>query len=718
MDPVSTEVSPTSWFHVRLRQLRRDARAWFVRRRLELWVLVGAWMLVSLAVFMLAIGHESPRRYQDEFLFWSVAKAFAGGDGLTWRGEGIGLYFFLYPVLLAPAFWIGGSVPESYTIVHLLNSLMIAGVVFPAYLLARQFFDHWRQAAVAALFAVSVPAMNYAGIIGTESLAYPVATAALAGLVLSIARPRRRNWALALALIAAAVLTRAQFVVLAPVFLVATIFAGLMLERSARRDYWRVQREPTMVMVAGFAAIGAAFLIKGHGVVGLYAGVFDGITPTFSDLAYWVKSLAADIYIFTAVIPAIATFALLLNRENRRDPLVGALLAVTIVATVAFIAQVALFSSINPYNWRTRHIFYERYMFYLAPLFFTGMLVAWRRVSVGAALVSSIFAVIVMTGFQTDAVLIPFSYDSFAMTLIGSYMDVHADVVPRIGKFLAGLTALMAALYCISRIERSTVARLIGIACIVLSFGILMAGQINTWQLARLYSHDSFKGFPKPVTFIDRNTDKDVGIVITSTDSPEMYFTAEFWNDRIVRAFATDASPIKTPVMYSPRCTFDWAESGEILGTGCDKIPAAYYMRSDNVSLHLRDEVKRVHQSPLYPNITLMEARPPARILSLSDGLNVITGEVQNAMNIRTFLDRPGALRLQFVKSKRDLAVTAGGGRPVSVPSGAPRSVTFQIRAGERVTTLRVKSPTGVPEVAELSDVQLREAGGEWVSIR
>ncbi len=706
-----------NWLRIRLWHFKRDSRDWLRRHGLEIWVLVGLWMFVSLVTFVLASGHVSPRRYQDEFLFWGVAKSFAGGDGLTWRGEGIGLYYFLYPVLLAPAFWIGSSVAASYTIVHMINSLMIAGVVFPAYFMARQMLGKG-AAALAAVMAVSVPAMNYAGVIGTESLAYPVCTAAFGAMILSIARPRRRNWLLALGLIVTAVFARAQFVVLAPVYFVALIFAGLMRDREARAGYMRVQREPLAAMIAGFAMAGVLFLIKGHGAVGLYAGVFEGVSPSFDDVWYWIKGLTADVYVFTAVIPVVAVLAMFMRGENRRDPFVGALLAVTLVATLAFIAEVAWFSAINPYNWRIRNIFYERYMFYLGPLFFTGLFVAWKRVSLPTALISSVVAVIAMKGFQTDSVLIPFSYDAFAMSLIGWYMESHADVVPNIGRFLAGITALFTALYCVSRVERSQLARLFGIVTYTLVFGVLLIGQGWTWHLAGMYSHDAFAGVPKPANFIDRNTDEDVGMLITFTDSPEMYFTTEFWNDRVTRAFATDAAPIKTPIMYSPRCTFDWDDRGEILGTGCDEVPSAFYLRSDTIAMHLRNEVKRVHPTPEYVDITLMEARRPERIFSLVDGRHVVTGEVQNVVNVRSFLDRPGALRLRFAELERSLVVSVDGGRRFNVPAGAERVVEFPVKAGKRITTVRVKSPSGTPEVGKVLDMQMREGGGQWTSIR
>lgn len=705
------------WLGVRVAGLKSDARAWIARRGFELWVLVGVWMVVSLLIFWLSTGHESPRRYQDEFLFWAVAKSFAAGDGLTWRGEGIGLYYFLYPVLLAPAFWIGGSVAESYTLVHLINSLMIVGVIFPAYLLARLFVGRaW--SALAALLAVSLPAVNYAGVIGTESLGYPVATAAFGAMILSIARPRRRNWILALIAIGLAVLTRAQFAVLAPAYFVALMLAGRMRAPEERRAYFRVQREPLALLLAAFVLVGVAFLVRGKRAVGLYAGVFEGVTPSFDDVAYWVKALAADVYLVTGVLPVIATLAMLPGRSNRRDPLVGALLAVTVVATLAFIAQVGWFSAINPYNWRDRHIFYERYMFYLAPLFFTGFVVAWRRVSIGSALLSSGVAVLIVSGFQTDAVLVPFSYDSFGLTLVGQFMESHARRAGEIGSFLAGVTALAAALYCVSRLEGSRIARLLGVASITLVVGVLIWGQAQTWRLARNYSHDAFSGVPKPADFIDKNTDRDVGMIITETDSPEMYFTAEFWNERIVRAFATDSPPIQTPIMYSPRCAFDWTRSGEILGTGCDKVPTAYYLRSDTVSMHLRDEIKRVHPTPEQVGLTLMVGRPPARILSFVDGRNVYNGEVQNAMTVRTFLAGAGRLRVTFARAKRAFVARAGRDGSTLVREGETGVLTAHLPAGEHELSISLRSPTGVPEIATVDDVEVRERGGGWISIR
>lgn len=706
-----------SWLDVRARALRDDSRAWLKSHAFELWVITALWMLVSLATFWLATGHESPRRFQDEFLFWSIAESFAGGDGLTWRGEGIGLYYFLYPVLLAPAFWLGGTIAETYTLVHLLDSLFMAAVLFPAFLMARMYLK-FAPAVLAAILAVAAPAMNYAGIIGTESLAYPVATATFGAMILSIARPRRRNWALAFFMIGVALFTRAQFAVFAPAYLLALVLAGLMLEKSKRREYFFVQREPIGLLVAAHMLALIALVVVGRGVVGLYQGVFEGVSPKLSDITYWAKALMADVYMLGAIIPVIATMAMWFHRDNRRDPLVGALLAVSLILTIALVAQITWFSAINPYNWRARNIFYERYMFYLGPLYFTGFLVAWKRVSFKAAFASSLIAVLVMTGFQTDSVLVPFSYDSFSLTLVGWYMDANPETIPSIGMRLAGATAVLGAIYTISRLERSTIARVFGLLTVVISLAFLIGSQAQTWYYARLFSADAFAGVFKPTNFVDRNTDEDVGIIITSTDSPEMYFTAEFWNDRVVRAFESSKAPFQTPVMYSPRCEFDWDETGAILGTGCDEVPNAYLLRSETVSMHMQDETKRVNPSGEYPQITLMVGTPPPRILSIVDGRNVISGEMTGTMNVRSFLTRPGKLRVEFAEVRSTMSVRMGKRGKGTIPPGDPGSITVDLPAEEAFTPVSIKTLGGVPGTATVTDVKVKQGDGSWTSIR
>lgn len=696
-------------------QWRGDARAWIRERGLEIWIITGIWALLTLVIYLLATGHESPRRYQDEFLFWALAKNFAHGDGLTWRGVGIGMRSWLYPVLLSPAFWIAKSVPGEYTGVHLINSLMICATIFPGYLMARLFMDRWR-ALVVALMVVSVPAMNYAGIIGTENLGYATFTASCGGMLLALARPRLRNTLLAFVLMGVAVLTRTQFVNLLPIFAGTLLLAAVMAPPGKRVAYL-AERRSIWIGLLGVAALGGLLvLIQGSGAFGLYAGAFDGTSLSLDAMTFWVKAFAADVYLLSAIVPVIATLAMYGRRDNRQDPLVGALIALAVVAAIVFIGQISWFSATNPYDWRSRHIFYERYMFYLGPIFFTGLLVAWKRVSWGAALFSTALATLIVSGFQTDAVLVPFSYDSFGLSLVGRHMELHPDVTAKIGMVLARLTFVLGLVYVASTIPHKIAQRVLYWGLVAFTFVALIATQAQTWHYAREFSADAFSQVPKPANFIDENTDQPVGMIITSTDDPLSYFTTEFWNNRVVRTFTTDAAPIKSPITYSPMCNFDWDQTGLILGTGCTLVPSAWYIRSDSVVMHLKGETERVHPSASWPTLTLMVGTPPARILSFVDGRAVRTRLATGEMNVRTFLDQPGKLRVKLHGAEQTVVVKVGE-QAVVIQPGARRTITLDVPANERLTTFSIQSPSGLASSVEVTDVQARDGGGSWQSL-
>ncbi len=684
---------------------------------MELWIIFGIWAVATCVVYLLSVGHVSPRRYQDEFLFWALAKNFAAGDGLVWRDVGLNLRSWLYPVLLAPAFWFSSTIAGAYTLVHLINSMMIVGTIFPAYLMARIYLGQW-QSVLAAVFAVSVPAMNYAGIIGTENLGYFTCTAAFGGMLLAMVQPRPRNWVLAIALILIASLTRTQFVLLLPILLFSLLATAAMRAPADRSAYLRSQKGLLIGIGALFLVVGLAFLVQGRGVVGLYGGVFEGVPLTWESLSFWLKGFTADVYLLAGVIPVIATLAMFGHSTNRRDPLVGALLALTLVASIAFIAQVSWFSATNPYDWRTRNIFYERYMFYLGPLFFTGLLVAWRRVSVGSAVVSVAVATLVVSGFQTDAVLVPFSYDSFSLSLVGRHMLEHPESAAKIGMLLARVTLLLGIVYIISTLPKQRLARVFHWLAVAITLTILIATQAQTWHYARLYSEQAFESVPKPASFIDQNTDEDVGMIITSTDSPEMYFTSEFWNDRIVRAFATDAEPFKSPVMYSPKCLFDWDETGRILGTGCDLVPNAWFMRSNDVTIHFKNETKRVQPSDLAPGMTLMVAQPPPSLLSILSGRDVRNGVAQGLVNVTTFLDRPGELRLRLGSAASPHLVQINDEDAVRVPASGEKTVVTGLPAKQHDSRISIKTLSGLPANVVVERIDVRQPGGPWISIR
>lgn len=474
-----------------LSQWRSDSARWLGRNRVDLLILLVVWLAASVVYFLLARGYETPRHQQDEFLYWALSKSFAAGEGFGWRGIDIPLPTFLYPVSISPAFQLAGSPEGQLNAVHAINAVMMSATAFPAFLMARLLVD--RSAAyVAMAFALLVPAMNYVGLVGTEALAYPLCTAAFAGILLACAKPRHRNTLLAIALIGLAILSRAQLVVLLPLFFAVIFVVALVRGREGWREYLGEQK--LAMAILGTAILVGLLLVSfaRSSVIGIYGGVFAAIPLTADNAAFWTKSFAADVFLVVAVVPAIATFALVAARSNRRDPLIGALIALAFSATIAFIVQVAWFSATSPEYWRVLNLFYERYIFYLGPIFFTGLMAARGIVSMRAAAITSTIAVVVVSGFQADALATPFSYEAFGLTYLGYFVSNHDGPFEQVGLLAAGVSAVLALVYVASTISDRypNVKRYASILAIALPMFILTITQARAWSYGWQFASD------------------------------------------------------------------------------------------------------------------------------------------------------------------------------------------------------------------------------------
>jgi hypothetical protein len=684
-------------------------------RRIELVLLFGLWVIATIVIWRLAVGHVSPRRFQDEFLWSSVAESLANGQGLSWRGVSLGIKSPLYPLGIAPAYLLTESTQTAYHTIHFINSMMMCAVVFPVYLLGRRYVD-WQLAGVATMLALAAPAMNYAGIIGTEALAYPAA--ALAGLAIALlaAEQSLGRWMLALAGVTLAILTRTQFVIFVPILLGSLLLAGLMRAPDQRREFLRANRWPLVVITALLVLGGAYALLAPGSAVGLYKEALTEGFPDPGELWFWVKAFTADVFIVAGIVPAIAAIAMFFRAENRRDPMLGALLATTLVASLFFVAEVGWFAANNDFQWRERHIFYERYMFYVGPLYFVLFMTSWRRVSVlGVLGATSIAAVVIWAGLHKDLILIPFSYDAFGLTVVGWLLEEHPQLASNIGLYVAGVTVVFGWILAASAADNEQLARIGVFSALTFTFVFLLWNQAKTWQYARLYSPIAFTGVPKPVDWIDRKTDEDVGMVVTETDSPEMYFSSEFWNERITRAFATDDELIASPVMYSPRCEFDWSEEGEILGTGCDRVPRAFYVRNGKLAIHLKDPELEYQRSP---DQRLLIGRGPVAMISMLSGRDVANGEAEGEVLLRTFADEPGGTVAMRVKPLEGSAKALIGDREFALPAGRTTTIRFDVDAGEQDTRVQFVDRQNLSAVVKIPRAELRQDDGEVYDLR
>lgn len=678
-----------------LTALRSDCAAWLRLRWRELGLLALLWLAASVVLFVLADRYVTPRRYHDEFFYWGIAKSIAAGHGLSWRGSPVELRSFLYPLYIAPVFRLAGSVPTQYTLVHAFNAVAACAVVFPTYLMARSLASH-RWSLAAAVFALCLPAINYSGIIGTESLAYPVCAAALAAILLVCRQPRPRNLVLACAAIVLAVLVRTQFVVLPVVLVLAILLTAAFRGRGGARKYLRSQWLVAAVAAVVVIAAVTAGALAADRIAGIYAGALHQSPHSVGELWFWLRSFAADSVLLCGIVPAIAAWALLGSREQRRDPHAGALVALAIAAPIVLVLQLAWFSAGNDFNWRANHVFYERYLFYVAPVLFAAGAAAVGRIRPRAVLAATAVAAVVVAGFSSEVVMTPFSYDAFGLTYLGFLSDAHEGWAPHVTLALVLLTVLLGLLLAAALVEQSRplLARYARVLAVILPAFLLLLTGAKAWSYGWLYSQDSLALQPRPPGFAQPLGSGPIALLAADTTAPVRDFQAEFWNPRIDRVYYDNSPPVSSGAIFLNGCRFEWDRYGRVKTAGCGPPARNWYISAEDLSVRFRGQLRAFHGGGTRSGQLIELAGPPV-LLAMTSGIDLDGRRAAGgSFTVWSFLRQRGRLRVLFA-----------GGRA--------HAIELPVGRGPRKTRVRVSAPA----TTKVRAVQLREGRGPWLVI-
>jgi hypothetical protein len=357
------------------------------------WLLAlgGVFAVAAVYHWLQSLGHVTPAIFTDELLFSELARSFAAGEGFTVREQPFPFPAFLPSLLQAPV-WLVGSMPAAYELAKALNTLLMCSAAFPAYWLARQVVGP-AHALIAAVATVAGGAMLYHGYLTSEAAAYPAFLLAIAVCVRALAVPSPRRDLTAVAILALAVLTRAQFVALPLAFLVAILLVGRPLRRHA-------------TALAVLAAAGVAGLVFGASALGFYAGARELDYPLAEALRWsgWTAALL-PFAVGLLIVPG-ALLGLGFGVLRPRSAAERGFATLTALLVVLMPLQAGLIAS-----GEARKPF-ERYTFYLLPLVFVAFLVYAQRRDPGRRLYTA-----VALGVGGIALSVPFAslaLDSFS----------------------------------------------------------------------------------------------------------------------------------------------------------------------------------------------------------------------------------------------------------------------------------------------------------------
>ena len=562
---------------------------WFAARRI-----VGLWIMPDEAIYgERALG------------FWRT------GHLSVVRGAGAG-YSVLYPVLAGAPLSIG-TPATGYALLKVVQALVVSLTAVPVFLYARRAMPG-RWALVAAALSLASPTLLYAGFVMTEVLFYPLAAWALLAIARAVATESRRDQLVALALIAAAVLTRTQGVVFIGVFGLA-----VLLDRRRLRSFvpvWVVVGAAILTALVLPDALGAyGPTLRAHYPIGLAAGL------TWDHFAYLALS--------TGVAP-IAALAVLTARRRLLDAEGRALVAVALAAVLLVVPQVGIFAS-----GYAPHLL-GRDLAALAPILFIVLALWLSRVDVRDRVLVVVGAseVVVLALTPWGHLIVPNATpDSFGVVVLE-----HANITVTIVVVALVLLVLFAAwprllpFVVLAALATSSIVASDKIASLVRSQQASLLGGDHRW--------------------IDHAADGPVAELYDGERYWNGVWQATFWNRRIDDVVSLAPTVVPGPLAQRQE---------RVEPDGRLPLAARYVVASDPHTF-VGTPVAHLKQSGLeLTGLTLWRLDPPARLSMIERGIQV-NGDMTEPGRLTVYDCAGGRLELTLIpKSTRVVTVHLDG---------------------------------------------------------
>ena len=503
-------------------------------RRIPAWFCLVAIVVCSAGARIL-LGHQvvAPWIMVDELIYSELARSFAATGHFQIRGVSSSGYGFVYPMLIAPAWRLFGSMPRVYAVAKGIGAVTMSLAAVPAYFLARRLLGPW-LALTAALLTVLVPSMLYTGELMTENAFYPLFLAVCFALVVTLERPTPLRQVGVLVLCGLAYATRQQAIALVPAVAVAPALHG-WIERDVRGRL-RAWRTLYAILAACVVVVLAGTVARGRSPLSLLGAYRSATSVPYSagSILHYLLWHVAELDLYVGIVPFAALLAIWFA-PRATSPAVRAFTAATLPITVLLVVEVAIFASTQ--SGRIE----ERNMFYVAPFGLIALLgLAARDVVprvrpalLAAAAIAGVlpvaipFAKFVTTGAVSDTfALLPwwwvqdrgihFGTLRFVALGVGIVAALLFLVVPR--RFALALAVLVASYFVVTTAVVQNGRH-----------GIRQAAVGNLWAGIKT----------TPLDWIDHAAGRNADVtIVQSSYAPEPVWDNEFFNRSVHRVVA------------------------------------------------------------------------------------------------------------------------------------------------------------------------------------
>jgi hypothetical protein len=587
------------------------------------------------------------------------------------NGQGAG-YSILYPALAGLPL-AASSLAHGYAWLKVVQALVVSLSAVPVFVYGRRLMPDG-YALLAAALTVASPMTLYSGFVMTEVLYYPLAAFALLAMAHAVTTGRVRDQVFTIALVAAAVATRVQAVVLIGVFAASIVLdAAAARSRSRLRLFWPVWALLAAIVVAVASA---------PGVFGAYAGTLAGGYGLGSSLKFVYYHLAY-IVLLVAVVPVAATGVLAVDaaRGRERDPGARALVAVSLSTVLLTALQVGTFAG------RYAPHLLGRDLAAVPPALFVAFALwlsrgAPRPYLLAAATIFGV-AALTLAAPWNDLIENNALPDTMGIAPFLSHAGERPAVVIAFGVALTLLLFLFT--------PRRLVLVMPALALVVLAGSSVSADSL----IADKVRFDQAAMVGTPRDWIDRSVSAPVAYVYAGdTANVNIVWQQRFWNDRIDDVLAIPPYAVTGPIESRQEAP---QADGQLL------LSERYVVANDDLTF-VGKPVAQHDRGPDYPGLTLWRLDGPPRIDTARTGFKP-NGDMYGRAQVVAWGCRGGHLQLTLIpKATNDVTVTLDGSPAlkahiagleywngtVSVPDDHRGPCVFLISGGQLLGSTRV----------------------------
>ncbi|MDD5254374.1 MAG: glycosyltransferase family 39 protein [Candidatus Nanoarchaeia archaeon] len=340
-------------------------------------ILIGIFILSIIIKIILAYFIKNPIAFSDDYTYMQIARTFfySGKIIIT---PGINFYPPLYPIVISIAY-LFHNMNLVFFLMKVINSILSSLIIFPVYLLARDFLEE-KQAIIVSLISLMIPSsFMFSNVIMAENLLYPLILFSIYFIYKSFTTRRIIYDILTGVFVALSCLTKNIGLGLLLIILVVFLY------KLTKKHYYEIKKK--IVVALFFILVSLSWWINNYKVFGLSLGVITLADPTITKTAS-IPSLFTWFFIYISYIilaSGIILFALNLNfiiKSKEKNENILALIILTSI--IIFIAIATLHSSKAPFKEMT-DLFYlvgrplGRYLSFLLPLIFIGSFIGIKK---------------------------------------------------------------------------------------------------------------------------------------------------------------------------------------------------------------------------------------------------------------------------------------------------------------------------------------------------